>query len=99
MADAEKGKVIGHGPCPNCGAPAAYKLNKKGRVYVYCVVEADGGCHSGTQSRSLKGDQKLAARIAKWSCTDTRNRLLGDGAPPPVTPDKPKTSIWDKELF
>lgn len=98
MADVEKGKVIGHGPCPNCGHPAAYKLNKKNHVYVYCSTEGDGGCHSGTQSRGIKGDTALAKRITKWTCTETRQRLLGDAAPPSASHDKPKTSFWDREI-
>ena len=108
MADLERGRVIGHGPCPNCGHPAAYKANKKEHVYVYCVVEGDGGCHSGTQSRSTKGDRELAKRVTKWSSKADQRKFLGED----VLPAKPKAekpadkpaetggkSFWDKEIF
>jgi hypothetical protein len=99
MADEQKGRVIGHGPCPNCGHPAAYKLNKKSHVYVYCTTEGDGGCHSGMQSRSAKGDTHLAKRITKWVAAEDRQRLLGEGAAPPsAAADAPKKSFWDKEF-
>ncbi|MGE5476175.1 MAG: hypothetical protein ACM3Q1_05940 [Bacteroidales bacterium] len=97
MADTEKGRVIGHGPCPNCGHHAAYKLNKKGHVYVYCDVEGNGGCHSGTQSRSNKGDVALTKRITKWTSPEDRKRLLGDDSPAHVPAQK--TSWLDRELF
>lgn len=100
MADEERGRVIGHGPCPNCGHSAAYKVNKKGHLYVYCVVEGDGGCHSGTQSRSAKGDVELAKRITKWTKVEDRKKLLGEagGAPEKQakTSDRP---WWDKEII
>lgn len=99
MAEAQTGRVIGHGPCPNCGHPAAYKLNKKGHAYVYCSTEGDGGCHSGTQSRSAKGDAQLARRITKWVSQDDRARLMGDEPAPAAPADKPKTSIWNRDLF
>lgn len=76
--DELKGTTIGRGPCPNCGNDAAYKVNKKGHIYVYCVVEADNGCHSGTQSRSFTGDKHLAKRIAKWANPDHRKKFLAD---------------------
>lgn len=98
MADEQKGRIIGHGPCPNCGHPAAYKLNKKNRVYVYCATEADGGCHTGSQSRSLKGDEKLAARITKWVSAEDRQRLTGKGAAPPPAAETPKKSFWEREI-
>ncbi len=99
MADTERGRVIGQGPCPNCGHPAAYKVNKKGHLYVYCSVEGDGGCHSGTQSRSAKGDRELAKRIAKWTSAEDRKRLLGDDVKKTRQDhDGVKTPWWDREL-
>jgi hypothetical protein len=95
MVDEEKGRVLGHGPCPNCGHSAAYKINKKGHLYVYCVVEGDGGCHSGTQSRSAKGDTELAKRITKWTKAEDRKKYLGEAAAPA---EQPKKSIWDMEI-
>lgn len=101
--DEQKGRVIGHGPCPNCSHTAAYKINKKSHVYVYCTTEADGGCHSGTQSRSDKGDKALAKRITKWSNAADKKRLVGGDAPPAKADDtpaeKPKESFWDRKLF
>lgn len=104
MADEVQGRVIGHGPCPNCGANSSYKVNKKGHLYVYCVTEGDGGCHSGTQSRSQKGDVELAKRITKWTNATDKKKLLGGGASQDETPKKPKAkepakAWWDREII
>jgi len=102
MADVERGRVIGHGPCPNCGHPAAYKANKKEHVYVYCVTEGDGGCHSGTQSRSAKGDRELARRVTKWSSKADQRKFLGEEAPEKPAAKPAETggkSFWDREIF
>lgn len=96
MADEQKGRVVGHGPCPNCGHTAAYKLNKKEHLYVYCDVEGNGGCNSGTQSRSHKGDVSLAKRITKWANTADRARLLGEAEKPA---EEGKVSVWDRRIF
>jgi hypothetical protein len=100
MADEQRGRVLGTGPCPNCGNGAAYKVNKKGHLYVYCVVEADGGCLSGTTSRSAKGDRELAKRITKWANKEDRARLLGEGGGNPKQESKTASvPWWEKEII
>ena len=100
MPDDEAGRIVGHGPCPNCGANAPYKRNKKGHLYVYCVVEGDGGCHSGMQSRSATGDKKLAERITKWVKPEDRKAMLGEAAlPQKASGQEPKKSWLDREIF
>lgn len=78
----EKGKVIGHGPCPHCGTVIPYKLNKKGHVYAYCLPVPDG-CMSSTMARSAVSDKHLAARITKWSDPAARASILGGGGEEP----------------
>lgn len=82
----EKGKVIGHGPCPHCGTVIAYKLNKKGHVYAYCLPVPDG-CMSSTMARSGVSDKHIAARITKWTDPEARKRLMGEGGTSPA-PEK-----------
>jgi hypothetical protein len=98
MADEEKGRIVGHGPCPNCDHVISYKVNKKGNLYAYCVTETMGGCNSGTTSRSLTGNRQLARRVTEWKSAEDRKRFLGE-----TTPEKPKepakTSWLDREIF
>lgn len=97
MADEEKGRVLGYGPCPTCGASAPYKVNKKGHLYVYCPTEADGGCHSGSQSRAHKGDVEKAKRITKWNNPEDRKKYLGEAE---AAPEKiSETSFWNRSIF
>lgn len=90
MADEQRGRVAGHGPCPNCGHAAQYKVNKKGHIYVYCAVEVDGGCLSGTTSRSKTGDRKLAERVKKWANPEDRKLFLGGESEPETGTERQK---------
>ncbi|WP_341894302.1 hypothetical protein [Ferrovibrio terrae] len=73
--------VIGKGPCPNCGVEGQYKVNQKSHLYVYCRHPMDGGCGSGTTSRSEKGDELLARKITKWSSKEAKAKWLGSDQP------------------
>lgn len=99
MADEQAGRVIGKGACPNCGYDATYKINKKNHVYVYCVTEGDGGCHSGTQSRSDTGDKALAKRIKKWTSQSDRKRLLGSEDAPERTATPAEKPWYERSIL
>lgn len=77
-------KRIGKGPCPNCGTEITYKVNQKEHLYAYCLHPADGGCGSGTTSRSDKGDELLARKVVKWDSAEDRKKWLPDSSEQPV---------------
>jgi len=85
-------KTLGIGTCPTCGATAPVKVNRKGRLYLVCPPEADGGCNSQFFGRSARSDKELARRIARWYDPADRKTYLGDAAPAPAPEPPPKAA-------
>lgn len=83
----KSGTIVGDGACPNCGAPAVVKVNRKGHLYVFCTSAADGGCNSGIQSRSDRGDSLIARRVHKWRKPEYRARFLAASSTPTGGPE------------
>jgi hypothetical protein len=71
-----RGVTVGYASCPNCGARCAVKANKKGHLYIYCPAPLDGGCFSGTTSRSDKGDGLIARRVTEWRNAELKAKYL-----------------------
>lgn len=89
---------IGKGPCPNCGADIIYKVNQKEHLYAYCHHPADGGCGSGTTSRSEKGDELLARKVVKWDSAEERKKWLPENSDqPPVPPEESELEEAEEE--
>lgn len=93
--------TIGHGPCLNCGFDRVpYKVNKKQHLYAYCPHPADGGCGSGTTSRSDAGDRQLAKKVTKWSSSEERKKWLDEQQPPEPAPQPdpdPENELEEEE--
>lgn len=84
-----KGVIVGSGKCPDCGVDVKYRANKNGHLYVYCPPLADGGCNAHLASRSDKGDEIYARRVAKWVNADYRAAYL-EGQPAPEPEPEPE---------
>ena len=94
--DRPKGVVVGQADCTNCGRSGNVKANKKGHLYLYCDVPADGGCGTGQTSRSDAGDLHIARRVKKWVEPEHRKAYLGEAKPADPKPADPKPKAAPK---
>lgn len=99
-------RIVGEAACPVCDSPTNIRLSEKNNhLYYVCQQPADGGCGSQTFCRYEKGDEKLAAKIGRWRCDETKERF-GYGEPandqnPVANDDEPETkqSWFDKKVI
>lgn len=74
-------KSLGYGKCAHCGHQVTVKRNSGAHLYAYCAPPADGGCGSGSTSRTAKGDEIFAKSILKWNDPKERANYVGGAIP------------------
>lgn len=63
MTDKPTSRVVGYGACVVCGLdPRPVKADRKGHLYIYCAVPADGDCGGGVRSTHDAADWRIDKR-------------------------------------